>query len=88
MKTMFKIFFKLILIYFLIINPAFSENLKVFNFTDQELKLLEVRKVRGADNKTDYTVGSNDNGTFLKAIADNAASGLGKEIKINLNYLI
>ena len=85
MKTMFKIFFKLILIYFLIINPAFSENLKVFNFTDQELKLLEVRKVRGADNKTDYTVGSNDNGTFLKAIADNAASGLGKEIKINLN---
>ena len=82
---MFKIFFKLILIYFLIINPAFSENLKVFNFTDQELKLLEVRKVRGADNKTDYTVGSNDNGTFLKAIADNAASGLGKEIKINLN---
>jgi len=57
----------------------------VFNFTDQELKLLEVRKVRGADNKTDYTVGSNDNGTFLKAIADNAASGLGKEIKINLN---
>ena len=85
MKTMFKIFFKLILTYFLIINPAFSENLKVFNFTDQELKLLEVRKVRGADNKTDYTVGSNDNGTFLKAIADNAASGLGKEIKINLN---
>ena len=85
MKTMFKIFFKLILIYFLIINPAFSENLKVFNFTDQELKLFEVRKVRGADNKTDYTVGSNDNGTFLKAIADNAASGLGKEIKINLN---
>ena len=85
MKTMFKIFFKLILIYFLIINPAFSENLKVFNFTDQELKLLEVRKVRGADNKTDYTVGSNDNGTFLKAVADNAASGLGKEIKINLN---
>ena len=82
---MFKIFFKLILTYFLIINPAFSENLKVFNFTDQELKLLEVRKVRGADNKTDYTVGSNDNGTFLKAIADNAASGLGKEIKINLN---
>ena len=57
----------------------------MFNFTDQELKLLEVRKVRGADNKTDYTVGSNDNGTFLKAIADNAASGLGKEIKINLN---
>ena len=46
---------------------------------------LEVRKVRGADNKTIYSVESNENGNFLKAVADNAASGLGKEIKINLN---
>ena len=46
---------------------------------------LEVRKVRGADNNTLYTVGSNENGNFLKAIADNAASGLGKEMKIDLN---
>ena len=30
-------------------------------------------------------MGSNKNGNFLKAVADNAASGLGKEIKINLN---
>ena len=35
--------------------------------------------------KTAYTVGSNENGTYLKAVADNAASGLGKEIKIDLN---
>ena len=41
--------------------------------------------MRGADNKTIYTVGSNENGNFLKAVADNAASGLGKEIKIDLN---
>ena len=44
-----------------------------------------MRKVRGADNKTVYSVGTNKNGNFLKAIADNAASGLGKEIKIDLN---
>ena len=30
-------------------------------------------------------MGSNKNGNFLKAVADNAASGLGKEIKINLD---
>ena len=30
-------------------------------------------------------MGSNENGNFLKAVADNGASGLGKEIKINLN---
>ena len=41
--------------------------------------------MRGADNKTIYTVGSNENGNFLKAVADNAASGLGKEVKIDLN---
>ena len=57
----------------------------VFNFTEEEFKQLKVRKVRGADNKTIYTVGSNENGNFLKAIAENAASGLGKEIKIDLN---
>ena len=46
---------------------------------------MTVRKVRGADNKTAYSVGSDENGNYLKAIADNAASGLGKEIKIDLN---
>ena len=62
-----------------------SDEIQVFDFTAKELSNLEVRKVRGADNKTVYTVGSNENGNFLKAIADNAASGLGKEIKIDLN---
>ena len=62
-----------------------SDEIQVFDFTAKELSNLEVRKVRGADNKTVYTVGSNENGNFLKAIADNAASGLGKEVKIDLN---
>ena len=74
---------------FIILFTGFSislaEEIKVFEFTNEELAKLDVRKVRGADNKTVYTIGSNNNGNFLKAVADNAASGLGKEVKINLN---
>ena len=67
------------------LGSAHAETVKVFEFTEEELSALEIRKVRGADNKTSYTVGSNENGNYLKAVADNAASGLGKEIKIDLN---
>ena len=66
-------------------NFAHANNILIFEFTEKELLELDVRKVRGADNKTVYSVDSNENGNFLKAVADNAASGLGKEIKINLN---
>ena len=68
-----------------IYTVSFTTEIKVFDFTETELSQLEVRKVRGADSKTVYTVGSNENGNFLKAVADNAASGLGKKIKIDLN---
>ena len=67
------------------LSVGHSSEIKVFDFTEIELSKLEVRKVRGADNKTLYTIGSNENGNFLKAVADNAASGLGKEVKIDLN---
>ena len=67
------------------LGSVHAETVKVFEFTEEELSVLEIRKVRGADNKTSYTVGSNENGNYLKAVADNAASGLGKEIKIDLN---
>ena len=62
-----------------------ANEVKIFEFTELELSQLEVRKVRGADNNTLYEVGSNENGNFFKAVADNAASGLGKEVKIDLN---
>ena len=75
-----------LLILILIISSAsFADKINIFEFTDVELSELEVRKVRGADNKTEYSVGSNDNGNYLKAVADNAASGLGKKVKIDLN---
>ncbi|WP_075485558.1 DUF3047 domain-containing protein [Candidatus Pelagibacter communis] len=81
---MFK-FFYIFITSLIFLNSALAENVNIFKFTEQELSELDVRKVRGADNKTVYTVGSNENGNFLKAVADNAASGLGKEVKINLN---
>ena len=64
---------------------SFSDEIRIFEFTEKELSELQVRKVRGADNETIYTVGSNEKGNFYKAVADNAASGLGKEVKIDLN---
>ncbi len=81
---MFK-FFYIFITSLISLNSAFAEKVNIFKFTEQEISELDVRKVRGADNKTVYTVGSNENGNFLKAVADNAASGLGKEIKIDLN---
>ena len=81
---MFK-FFYIFITSLIFLNSALAENMNIFKFTEQELSELDVRKVRGADNKTVYTVGSNENGNFLKAVADNAASGLGKEVKIDLN---
>jgi hypothetical protein len=81
MKNLFKILVSLLLAN----NTLLADEIKVFDFTETELSELEVRKVRGADNKTKYTVEINENGSFLKSVADNAASGLGKEIKIDLN---
>ena len=78
-------FFYIFFISLIFFNSAIAEKVNIFKFTQQELSKLDVRKVRGADNKTVYSVGSNENGNYLKAVADNAASGLGKEIKIDLN---
>ena len=81
MKLFFKILFSLILA----VNTLSADEVKVFDFTETELTELQVRKVRGADNKTVYSIGTNENGNYLKSVANNAASGLGKEIKIDLN---
>ena len=80
-----KLLIKIFIILFTVNSIGYAKEVKVFKFTETELSNLEVRKVRGADNKTIYTVGSNENGNFYKAVADNAASGLGKQIKIDLN---
>ena len=79
------LFIKIIITFIIIGSTSFANDIVVFDFNEAELSKLEIRKVRGADNKTIYTLGSNDNGNFLKAVANNAASGLGKEVKIDLN---
>ena len=85
MKRVLTKFIKIIAIYLLIMSSVCAEKLIVFDFTEEELNSLEVRKVRGADAKTVYSIGNNENGNYLKAVAANAASGVGKEIKINLD---
>ena len=82
---MIKKFIIIICLNLILILPLNAIEVRVFEFTNQELESLKVKKVRGADNITIYTVGSNENGNFLKADSENAASGLGKEINIDLN---
>ena len=71
-----------IIIFFILNQHSFAvETVKIFEFTNEEMKTLQVRKVKG---KTTYTFGSNENGNYLKAEAEGKASGLGKKVKINL----
>ena len=82
---MIKIFNYILLFFILFLNISLAEIVNVFEFTEKELSELKVRKVRGADSKTLYSLGENENGKFIRAEANNSASGLGKEIEINLN---
>ena len=82
---MLKLSVLLFSILFLSFGFSYAENVKVFEFTKEEYETLKVRKIRGADNKTEYSIGKNENGNFLKAISNNSGSGLGKEIIIDLN---
>ena len=61
---------------------SFAEKIQAFNFSEEEFKKLKVRKIK---KYTQYSLGSNENGNFLKSIAEGQASGLGKEISIDLN---
>ena len=76
-----RFFLKIILIFLLNINTSYSEVFKVFEFTEEELKTLKTRKVKG---ETNWSLGSNDNGNFIRAEAEGVGSGLGKEVSINL----
>ena len=82
---MFKKFFIILLITLSYSISALAEKVVVFEFTEQEFETLEVRKVRGSNGKTKYSLGMNENGSFLRAEAKGTASGLGKKVKIDLN---
>ena len=71
-----------IIIFSILIQQSLATEItKIFEFTDEEMKTLKVKKLKG---KTTYKIGSNENGNYLKAKAEGKASGLGKEVKINL----
>ena len=80
--------FKFITILFIIIisinNELSAENTNAFEFTAEEFKNLKIRKVRGADSGTNYSISSNEKCNFLRAEATGGASGHGKEIEVNL----
>ena len=81
---MFRIVNFILITFLFFFSLAYAETINVFDFTEEELSTLKLRKVRGADAKTKYTLGNNENGKYIKAEANNSASGLGKELKINL----
>ena len=78
---MFKKISSIAILFFFFQQTLLAETINIFEFTKEGMKALEVRKIKG---KTTYTLASNENGNYLKAEAEGKASGLGKEIKINL----
>ena len=79
---MFKFIINILIFNFLIVGSALSQDIKVFEFTSEEFDSLKVRKIKKI---TTYSLGSNEKGNFLRAEAEGVASGLGKEILIDLN---
>ena len=78
---MFKKVLTIIIFSILIQQSLAAEIVNIFEFNDEEMITLQVRKLKG---KTTYTLGSNDKGNYLKAESEGKASGLGKKVKINL----
>jgi len=77
-----RLFLKIFAIIIFSIISINAEEIKVFDFTEEEFKNLKVRKVKG---ETTWSLGSNENGKFIRAEAEGVGSGLGKEIEIDLN---
>ena len=78
---MFNKILPITILFFFFQQSLLSETINVFEFTKEEMKTLKVRKING---KTTYTLGFNENGNYIRAEAEGKASGLGKELKINL----
>jgi hypothetical protein len=76
-----KNFLTILFISLMISNSLMAEKITIFNFTEDEFKTLQVKKVKG---ETTWRLGSNENGNFIKAEAEGKGSGLGKEVKIDL----
>ena len=78
---MFNKILPITILFFFFQQSLLAETINIFEFTKEEMKALEVRKIKG---KTTYTLGFNENGNYIRAEAEGKASGLGKKLKINL----
>ena len=79
---MYKYLLTILLSSFLFSNIVLAKKVIIFNFTEDELKTLEVKKVKG---ETTWLLGANENGNFIKAEAEGKGSGLGKKVKVDLS---
>ena len=80
---MIKNFLVILFVSFMFSNIVIAEKVTVFDFTEEEFKTLKVgKKYKG---ETTWTLGSNENGNFIKAEAEGKGSGLGKEVLIDLS---
>ena len=61
MMCMFKNFFLILIISLIYLTSALAEKVIVFEFTEEERKILKVRKVK---KETTYTLGSTKMATF------------------------
>ena len=73
-----------------LLSPKEEDSVKqlgvvVFDFTDEEFENLKIHRDMSSDNDTNYSLGSNKMGNYLKADSVNAASGLGKKMNVDLN---
>ena len=73
---------QILVISLFLVTSVNSEQLKAFEFTNEEFTTLKKRKVKG---ETLWELGSNENGNYIRAEAEGVGSGLGKEILIDLN---
>ena len=76
-----KNFLTILLASFFFSNIVIAEKVNIFDFTEKEYKTLKVKRVKG---ETTWSLGSNEKGNFIKAVAQGKGSGLGKEITIDL----
>ena len=77
-----KNFLTILLASLILSNTAIAEKTVIFDFTVDEFETLKVKKVKG---ETTWSLGSNENGNFIKAEAEGKGSGLGKKVKIDLS---
>ena len=79
---MLKFFTSISFIFFFLSEISLAEKVIAFNFSEEEFKTLVVgKKYKG---ETTWTLGFNENGSFIKAEAEGKGSGLGKEVEIDL----